>query len=619
MSWFREEPRGLLVAVDYGQGGPSYAVWFDYARSYVNLIREGDLIAIRSFMSENNSEVFSILELSAVIPIHYALGTSSSDIERAFPGFVVEAARSARQDWEQEKPEEESTKIKCIAIPTGIQLRFSKDSTVGIEDDQSLPMVGEEAHLLTNDMMERVVNRGIRDSKVPSISPGQLVLNPAVSVLLKVEDLLKTHFGIFGFTGAGKSNLVNTLVTEMTHLKGYAVKVVLFDLMSEYHPLFADSLHLHEGTYLVSLDQDSVPGGEDTIRYLQTSGSVDDAARAMARVALLPAELNPSREAFEKCFKKILESGKIRILDTTSTQIDAQELRDPLMERLAGNLGIVRPHLDGWIDKVAKSGTVRFDQLKTWADDLDRYVRQNSFPSLDVVRGVDGQDHPARQIALNPSSVNAIVTMAALLRSYIPSDQARPPEKARLLESDLINSLCTDDGKSAIYIIQCDDDDELRDFSARLVNRVFYRRRRYGITKPLALFAYDEADEFIPNDAGGASYIASTSAAETLARRGRKFGMGLAISTQRVAYLNTKILGQPHTYLVSKLPRKYDRDTMANAFGAAEDTLVRTLKFRKGEWLLVSYDATGLQNVPIPIKFPNANERVRMHLVQDDT
>jgi uncharacterized protein len=127
------------------------------------------------------------------------------------------------------------------------------------------------------------------------------------------------------------------------------------------------------------------------------------------------------------------------------------------------------------------------------------------------------------------------------------------------------------------------------------------------------LFVFDEADEFMPRE-GGDTYAESRGAIATLARRGRKFGMGVTFATQRVAYLDTSILAQPHTYLISKLTRQYDRDTISQSFGIADDILRKTLKFSTGEWLLVSYEATGLSNVPLPVHFPNANSRVLNYL-----
>lgn len=177
--------------------------------------------------------------------------------------------------------------------------------------------------------------------------------------------------------------------------------------------------------------------------------------------------------------------------------------------------------------------------------------------------------------------------------------------------------LLNDEGHDSLIIVQSNRDDDLREFSARLVRTIFNDRKRRGANSPQVLFLYDEADEFMPSQTTEASsYGIAKSAITTLARRGRKFGLGLTFATQRVAYLDTSILGQAHTYLISKLPRQYDRETVSNAFGLSEDILRKTLKFSKGQWLLVSYEATGLENVPLPVQFPNANERIKEFLEQ---
>jgi DNA helicase HerA-like ATPase len=98
------------------------------------------------------------------------------------------------------------------------------------------------------------------------------------------------------------------------------------------------------------------------------------------------------------------------------------------------------------------------------------------------------------------------------------------------------------------------------------------------------------------------------------ARRGRKFGLGIGIATQRVRYLNTSIMAQPHTYFVSKMPRLSDRQVVAEAFGVSEEMFRQTFKFKKGDWLLMSYDATGLEAIPVPIHCEDANERVARFL-----
>lgn len=620
MSWFREEPRGTLVSLDSTKDGLTFHVWFPYTKSFVKQVREGDLIAVRNFASGPDT-VYSVLELASALPLHYALGSSSAEVERAFPGFVVEAAKNLRQDWEQETPEEETTKIRTLAIPTGIQLRFLPQGDPVLENDQSLPMIGEEAHLLTDSMMNQVVNRGLIGVNIPTISAARLVLNPQVQVHIKVDDLLRTHFGIFGFTGAGKSNLMSTIVSELVRLTQTGVKIVLFDLMSEYHPLLADILHEIPNAFLLALDSDSVPGGEETVRYYSQgeAGNSTAAAQSITRTMLLPTELEPHRDRLTRCMARLLDSRKIRILDPVTEPPPAAEVFDSLRSNVSGNIGRAEGPIQGWIrqGEAANQGVIAFDQLRSWANELEGYAKRGEFPSARTTVGVDGVNRPAEMIKMSPTATDVVFAMVGTLRGMLPSDRGRPPERARLTEREVFDALSQDDNRPALLIVQCDRDDDLRNFSARLINRLFSRRRREGRNRPLALFIYDEADEFIPRERNEESYLLSRAAAEVLARRGRKFGMGLGLATQRVAYLDTKILGQPHTYLASKLPRKYDRDTMAEAFGATDEVLNRALRFTKGQWLLVSFDAIGLQNVPVPVQFPNANERIRSHLERE--
>ena len=101
---------------------------------------------------------------------------------------------------------------------------------------------------------------------------------------------------------------------------------------------------------------------------------------------------------------------------------------------------------------------------------------------------------------------------------------------------------------------------------------------------------------------------------ETLLRQGRKYGLGGCIATQRIAYLNTNALQQLHTYFVGTLPRPYDRNLVSNTFTIDQGILEKTLEFAPGEWLLSSYIATGIENVPIFIRADNAEKEIESSL-----
>src|SRR4029453_10761341 len=98
-----------------------YTAWFDYTRQNINLIQEGALLAAPNFSSNESDRNYSVLQVVALLPTHYALQGGASG---GYPGFVVEAARSAAEDWEtqEKKSTEETTKIRVVAVPTNLEI-----------------------------------------------------------------------------------------------------------------------------------------------------------------------------------------------------------------------------------------------------------------------------------------------------------------------------------------------------------------------------------------------------------------------------------------------------------------------------------------------------------------
>jgi DNA helicase HerA-like ATPase len=141
------------------------------------------------------------------------------------------------------------------------------------------------------------------------------------------------------------------------------------------------------------------------------------------------------------------------------------------------------------------------------------------------------------------------------------------------------------------------------------------RRKRKFQVKPYILLTFDEAQEFIPEMGGSTGMDKKCSRqVETLLRQGRKYGLGVCVATQRIAYLNTNALQQLHTYFVGTLPRPYDRALISDTFMIDKGILEKALEFAPGEWLLSSYIATGIENVPIFIKADNAENEIEKYL-----
>jgi len=86
--------------------------------------------------------------------------------------------------------------------------------------------------------------------------------------------------------------------------------------------------------------------------------------------------------------------------------------------------------------------------------------------------------------------------------------------------------------------------------------------------------------------------------------------LGCCIATQRIAYLNSNALQQLHTFFVGPLPRPYDRVVVSSTFLIDTAILEKTLEFAPGQFLLSSYVASGIENVPILFSADNNDDQL---------
>ncbi len=611
-----------------------FEIWFEYTRQAIMELKEGTLLAVKNFASDQNETHYSILEITSIMPIHYALGDNID----GYPGFVMEAARNIATDWtsQEDISQEDTTIIRCVATPTELEV-VESISGRHLDAESAIPMVGADAKVLTSEAAQEIVNREISPARDVVFEGGRWLVDNNIPIYARAEDFIRLHFGIFGFTGVGKSNLVSTLVAkllEVANTSNNPVKIVIFDLMSEYTALLVDQLIQIPNAYLLAIGEYTLP--RRVIEFLNGDYSQrENAINDFINTTLFPKPLNHLRHLFREAFTTLLDDNKVRIYqEPTRTFGDFLQENEAVLTH--GNLGRSQTSINVFIENMYRIANEPITQqlLQTVIDATNRIIngnvelQQRTQPTLFSEESV-GADRTAvnetLQLLLSnitipqnghtQTAINNLREFRRKLEAELRrSSQRTYPENARLMLEDVINDL-NDSRHSSLYIIQSHNPDDLRDFAYTLGVRLFENRRREGIISPLVSFVFDEADEFIPQQAErDSSYARSAWIVEMLARRGRKFGIGIGICTQRTRLLRTSVMAQPHTYLVSKLPRLSDRQAVQEAFGFSEEMFRQTFKFIPGDWLLASYDATGLKGVPIPIHAENANERIRSFL-----
>jgi len=601
MESFRKNVVGRLL---WAEPDPNtrfkYTIWFDYTRKLVNELREGDLVAVPNFATDSNGVRYSILQLVTVMPRHYALGTDIKDL-KSYPGFVMQAAKSASADWTEQETEsyEDTTKIICEAVPTNLEYDENNNR---IQPERAMAMVGKDVYILTSEMTEKIFNRGINKDVENIIEIGNLIRDKNVKIYIRVEDLIKTHFGVFGFTGVGKSNLISTLVSNLLSTR-QPIKIILFDLMDEYTGLLIDQLLTYNGK-IICLGEKTLT--ESIFNYLNSNFDEryeKTAVDEFVDTLLLPKGLKKKDviEKFKKLAPSILHNYKILKKEILSVEKFVDKIKPEL---LSGSIGYNTKNDIEIALKAIFESHMSEKLTPQLAESLIKRHFETSFGTSPITSRLNENTAKKR-----------IEIVKEKLQEIAKGKEEEINSNIQISITDVLNEL-DDESKSGLYIVISHDPDKIREFANRLGWELFEHRRKNGKFDPLVCFVFDEADEFMPGETympKNESYKRSRKIIETLARRGRKFGIGVGIATQRSSYLDTKTIGQLHTYFISKLPREHDRKVVAGAFGLSEDQLTQTFKFQKGQWLLVSHEATGI-DMPIPIQAPNAEDRIREYL-----
>jgi DNA helicase HerA-like ATPase len=592
-------PRFFAAAEDTKLAGTSARyqcrVKVEYQKDLMALLEEGMLLAVRNFkQTEKGLERFTLMELSRVWPEHFGLRGLS---DHGYYPMQFEIIEQSEDDWQTD--DKTTMMIQIDAIPINYDLVLDRKCEFTFAKGFSYPVAGCPSYVLNSEMINRIYNQkiaeklGVDTSKTvedartdPRLGLIKMfeASKTSIPIYVNFEKLIRYHFGVFAFTGGGKSNLMSNILRRLL-LYNSDAKVVIFDISCEYVFLLLDML--------------ADPNVSSKVILEYKIDSLEQFFNSVVK----PREFETD-ERTKAGLQCIIDRGRLAYYVKPRQQV-------PTYGQFMSELGdqrkasVDRPHYMNAIDRI-NSAVLEYVEEHGLSENQEvdeEFVEYISEVSATAVEEFKVSDK---------SGLYAWATTRSSLSNLIRKRRTREDDVKGGLTVEKIRELL-EDKTTRLVCISISDPYAIKDLAINLTQALLARRKRRFLVKPHVLVVFDEAQEFIASNASGIDAKCSAHV-ETLLRQGRKYGLGVCIATQRIAYLNTNALQQLHTYFVGTLPRPYDRQLISETFMIDKGILEKTLEFAPGEWLLSSYIATGMENVPIFIKADNAEREVEKYL-----
>lgn len=405
------------------------------------------------------------------------------------------------------------------------------------------PTTGAEVHAIGSADIAKMFDR----FQSKGFSVGTVATHPSLKVCLDPSNLFGRHFAILGQTGSGKSWTVAALVQRAVAVMPRA-HIIILDLHGEYcwkredgtrHYAFADTIVRH-----VDARDMEIPYWLMT--YAELCDLLIDRTEQAAhnQTAFFRDTLRQLRE------KEKTPLGLNRVTVDTPVFFSLEELVDAVRakntEMVQGAKGLKQGDMFGDFDRFlvrleSRMNDVRYDFL------LKPKVRTNSASLVGMLRDFVGL-----------GSQKVAVTVIDL--SSVPFD-VRPTVAAQI---------------------------------GRLAFEFNYWNSKYR-EFPILLMC-EEAHAYIPR-ASESQFAGSRKSMERIAKEGRKYGVGLAIVSQRPHEVSETVLAQCGTFICLRITNPDDQGYVRSLVPESEGDLVSVLAgLGRGEALVLG------EAVPLPTR-----------------
>lgn len=408
---------------------------------------------------------------------------------------------------------------------------------------------GRKVYRLSDEVLRAIYNPGIGYIEI-----GNLLLRESVPIYLNVDELVSRHFAVLAVTGAGKSNAVAVMISQIVEkLRG---TVVVLDPHGDYIKLKLPNT------------------GKEYVKIIEAKIRPEEMdSEELADLIEVAKNATIQREFLAKAWETVKHEY---------SSMGGREIIEKLMETI--NDWIRRKEARYWDG--AKQGYLteelkseRVDTLRGVVLRIRRFLR--NYGALLTSEDLISQIEPgkANVIDLGPLDEGQMkVVVGKLLQAIFEArvDYEKARKKLERIKEDLR-------GRKVARTSGLEE--EMRELEKTMRD---IEAKSKALAEPILLIV-EEAHIFAPQgEHNDAVRILSR-----IAREGRKFGVGLGIVSQRPNKLNEDVLSQTNTKIILRIVNPKDQDYVLKASEQlSSDLLSDIASLGKGEAVIVGQAIT---------------------------
>lgn len=482
-------------------------------------------------------------------------------------GIVTQTGAAAIPDKIKESIDQDYTKhdnkqwLNMVLVGEQIGMKFDR----GVSQS---PTTGDNVHLVTINDLD-IIYGGYDERN--SITVGSISISESLNAKIDLNKMISRHCAILGSTGSGKSNSVGVILSAIANKEFNSSRILVIDPHGEYNSVLKNNSNVYKIKSDDSEDSKElfIPFWALPFEELMSifSGNLSDQNKDYFRTKVIEAKLK-AIDANDINIDKVLVTADTPVpfsIKQLWFELDDFE-RQTYRER-------------------AKPETIT---NKIVIGDIERLI-SNEYEPASAGGGAPFLNNQAKGILSFLDTVRTKLKDSRYRFSFEPGDFT--PDLSGKVKEDLSSLLFNWLGtKKTVTILDLSGipSEIMTSISGTLLKIVYdalfwgQNLKIGGKEQPL-LIVLEEAHNYLRS---GEDSISSR-AVQSIAKEGRKYGVGLLLITQRPSELDETVLSQCGTIIALRMNNSKDRSHIRSAIQDELQTMVDLLpSLRTGEAII---------------------------------